>query len=956
MAWHFLGTQDELLGEGKIKAITVENTPIALYRIDGQYFATNNICTHQTALLSEGFLEDGCIECPLHQGRFDVRTGKALCAPLKEDLQTYLVKADDEGVFIDITQSAAINEKPVGEEKKAVSAAVGKFVIVGGGQAAASAIDTLRKEGFTGRILVISEEWHVPYERPPLSKDILLGRGGPEVCQLLSHDRLKELSVEFRGGLVAVNMDTDKKALMLSDGSEETYDKLLIATGARPRLPDIPGIDLPHVHVLRSLDDAIALKRLLKKGRRVGIIGGGFIGLEVASVASELEVEAVVIEAGPRILARVLHPLAGLRIHQAAEKQGVRIITSARTLGLRQTTSGIQIELDTGEYPEVDVIVVGIGAQPNIELAHSAGIELGNGIKVDKSCRTSAADVYAAGDVATWPGSNDGRRLESWQNAQEQAIVAAKHMAGDEQAGYDIQPWFWSDQFGMNIQLIGLPSPDHEVIMSENKELSEAAYYLHDGQTLTGVVAFNMPKAIRDGRKWLAQKFSVDDLKKNLETSRKQPDGFNKHCKPGQLIARSGASNMNINDYYIWPKEGSTRIPDWVYTDPYIYEQEVEKIFQGDTWNYVALEAEIPNPGDYVRSHVGPTPVVVSRDDDGEINVFLNRCAHRAAEFCRDLRGNAKEFVCPYHQWSYDLKGNLAGVPFRRGVDGKGGMSKDFKNCDHGLTKLHITTRRGVIFASFSDNMPTLEEYLGEKVLAEFDATFDGRPLKVLGYYKNTLPGNWKLYHENLKDPYHATLLHTFLVTFGLLVAGNKSMMLSDPSGLHGVMASARADGDTVSSEARQEMRSYRDDFSLESSEFLELVPEFDSPWSVTMSTIWPNLIVQRELNTLGVRQIVPNGPNEMVMNWTMFGFEGDSEEMTRHRLRQGNLMGPAGFLGLEDNEAMKFVQDGMKRSVSGEHLVALDPETETGTADTLISESAIRGMYKAWREKLGIS
>jgi anthranilate 1,2-dioxygenase large subunit len=178
--------------------------------------------------------------------------------------------------------------------------------------------------------------------------------------------------------------------------------------------------------------------------------------------------------------------------------------------------------------------------------------------------------------------------------------------------------------------------------------------------------------------------------------------------------------------------------------------------------------------------------------------------------------------------------------------------------------------------------------------------------------------------------------------------------MLADPTGLHGVMASARSDN--VNLDDRKEMRAYREDFKLEDDQLLEYVAEFDSPWTVTMSTIWPNLIVQRELNTLGVRQIVPNGPHEMVMNWTMFGFEGDSEEMLNHRMRQGNLMGPAGFLGLEDNEAMKFVQDGMKRSVAGEHIVELDPDTETGTSDTLISESAIRGMYRSWREILGIA
>jgi apoptosis-inducing factor 3 len=414
-------------------------------------------------------------------------------------------------------------------------------------------------------------------------------------------------------------------------------------------------------------------------------------------------------------------------------------------------------------------------------------------------------------------------------------------------------------------------------------------------------------------------------------------------------------ANPPISGRYVWPKEGLRRIPDWVYTDQTIYEREVEKIFHGRTWNYVALECEVPNAGDFIRSHVGPTPVVVSRAEDGTIAVFENRCAHRGAEFCRELSGNAKEFVCPYHQWSYDLKGNLAGVPFRRGVGGKGGMPADFNNADHGLRKLNVTTHRGVVFASYRDEMESLQDYLGPEILAEFEATFDGRKPTLLGYYRHTLPGNWKLYHENLKDPYHATLLHTFLVTFGLLVAGNKSLMLADPTGRHGVMASAKSDGKAVSSDAKKEMRAYREGMQLAEPRFMDFIDEFDSPWSVTMATIWPNLIIQREMNTLGVRQIVPTGPHEFIMKWTMFGFEGDDEEMTRHRLRQGNLMGPAGFLGLEDNEAIKFVQDGMQRVPNGLHLVELDPAVEAGTADNLISESAIRAMYQHWRSEMGL-
>lgn len=405
-----------------------------------------------------------------------------------------------------------------------------------------------------------------------------------------------------------------------------------------------------------------------------------------------------------------------------------------------------------------------------------------------------------------------------------------------------------------------------------------------------------------------------------------------------------------------WPADALHYIPDWVYTSQQVHDLELDKIFRGRSWNYVALEAEIPNPGDYKRSYVGSTPVVVSRAEDRSINVFENRCAHRGAEFCRHSQGNTKEFVCPYHQWSYDLKGNLQGVPFKRGVNRAGGMPKDFRNEDHGLLKLNVTTRNGVIFASYSDDVEDLETYLTPDILKDFDIVFNGKPLKVLGYYKNELPCNWKMYHENLKDPYHATLLHSFLVVFGLLVAGNESAMIADPvHGRHGTMASAKKEDKyaAVSDENKKEMRSYHEGMRLEDDRFLEYIREFDSPWSVTMQTVWPNLIVQREMNTLGVRQIVPNGPNSMIMLWTMFGYEDDSEEMTQHRLRQGNLMGPAGFLGLEDNEAMKFVQEGVRRSSTDLNVIKLDAN-HIGTANSLISESAIRAMYQYYRGVMG--
>jgi anthranilate 1,2-dioxygenase large subunit len=417
-------------------------------------------------------------------------------------------------------------------------------------------------------------------------------------------------------------------------------------------------------------------------------------------------------------------------------------------------------------------------------------------------------------------------------------------------------------------------------------------------------------------------------------------------------LARNSADALTD---YAWPKDDLQLIPDWIYTSPEIYAREIERIFHGRAWNFVALEAELPEPGSFKRSFVGPTPVVVARDQDGAIRVFENRCAHRGAELCRPYQGRVNEFVCPYHQWTYDLAGNLIGVPFRRGIQKQGGMPKDFKPEEHGLRKLNVTSRRGVVFASFCHDMESLEDYLGSEILTDFDATFDGRKLRILGYYRNTVPANWKMYHENLKDPYHATLLHAFLVNFGLLVAGNKTSMIVDASGRHGTMASAKPENKLkVDEDSKKQMRSFTENMELNDKRFLNFVKEFDSPWSVTMQTIWPNFIVQRELNTLGVRHIVPNGPGEFLMIWTMFGYEGDSEDMTRHRLRQGNLMGPSGFLGLEDNEAMKFVQQGMGRSRSDTNYVALG-DREEGTTHHIITEAAIRSMYRHYRGVMGL-
>ncbi len=396
-----------------------------------------------------------------------------------------------------------------------------------------------------------------------------------------------------------------------------------------------------------------------------------------------------------------------------------------------------------------------------------------------------------------------------------------------------------------------------------------------------------------------------------------------------------------------WPAEGIARVPYWAYSDPEIYAREQARIFCGPSWSYVALEAEIPNAGDWKRTFIGDKPVVVVRDGEGGLNVVENRCAHRGVQFCQRHLGNAPEIVCPYHQWTYDLKGNLIGVPFRRGVRKQGGMPADFDPREHGLRRLKVHARHGVVFASFADVVEPFEAYLGESILKLFDRVFDGRALSILGYSRQLIPANWKLMFENIKDPYHASLLHVFLVSFGLFRADSPSKVQMDPTGRHGALISWK--GEEKKSDDHAEMRAFHEGFKLNDPQMLQPVREFPE-YTVVMTTLWPNLIIQQQSNTLAMRQLVTRGPSEFELAWTFFGYASDDEEMRKRRLRQANLMGPSGFVSADDSEVMKFSQAG----------IAPYPEAagvmEMGGRDWqdephIVTEATIRAFYDYYRK-----
>jgi salicylate 5-hydroxylase large subunit len=400
----------------------------------------------------------------------------------------------------------------------------------------------------------------------------------------------------------------------------------------------------------------------------------------------------------------------------------------------------------------------------------------------------------------------------------------------------------------------------------------------------------------------------------------------------------------------VWPEPGSAQVPNWVYSDPAIYGRELERIFRGSNWNYVALEAELPNPGDFKRSFVGESPVIVVRGDDGAVSVLENRCAHRGSAVCRHHRGHAKEFVCPYHQWTYALDGSLIGVPFRRGYKGVGGMPSDFTMEANGLRQLAVATRHGVIFACFDAAPPPFEAYLGAKMLRYFDRVFDGRTLRVLGYMRQHIASNWKLMNENIKDPYHASLLHVFLATFGLFRIDQKSSVEMDETGRHAVLVNRK--GEQAANEATAEMRSFKAELALKDARLLDVQREFPGEATVVMQTIWPNLIVQQQSNTLAMRHIVPRGPGGHDLHWTFFGYADDAPEMTERRLRQANLMGPAGLVSIDDSEVMMLSQQGVGAYPEAAAIIELGGR-DSQDADHTITEVAIRAFYDHYRRAM---
>jgi apoptosis-inducing factor 3 len=418
--------------------------PVVLVKRGADLFAVGATCTHYGGPLAEGLVVEGTIRCPWHHACFDLRTGEAVGAPALSDLPCFEVITHD--------GRARVGDKRALPVRRLPGPGPSSIVVLGAGAAGAAAVEALRREGYGAPITLIGAELPGPVDRPNLSKDYLAGTAPEDWIPLRPASFYDELGVTRLIGTPVTALDTGRRRITLADQRTLDYDALLLATGAEPIRLSVPGADLPHVHVLRSLADARAIIAAASGTRRAAVIGSSFIGLEVAAALRQRGLEVDVIGRDALPLKRVLGDALGRFVKSVHEQHGVRFHLSA---GPRAIRPG-QVELDSGEVVAADLVVMGVGVRPRTALAEKAGLRVQDGVMVDALMQTSAPGVFAAGDIARYPEARLGAlvRIEHWVVAERQGQAAARAMLGLGRPFRDV-PFFWSVHYDVTLSYVG---------------------------------------------------------------------------------------------------------------------------------------------------------------------------------------------------------------------------------------------------------------------------------------------------------------------------------------------------------------------------------------------------------------------------------------------------------------------------------------------------------------------
>jgi NADPH-dependent 2,4-dienoyl-CoA reductase/sulfur reductase-like enzyme/nitrite reductase/ring-hydroxylating ferredoxin subunit len=455
------------LAEGSIVDGTLHDERVALVRSGGTAFAVGGHCTHYGAPLADGIVTDGSIRCPLHHACFDLRTGAATCAPAMSPIATYdVVEADG------MIRVGAKREAAPAAPRHAANDDVRTIVILGTGAAGTAAADTLRRRGFDGRVVMIGAEDELPYDRPNLSKDYLAGTCGDEWLPIKPREFYKDNEIELMLGHRVSAIDTEARELRTLKGRSPKYDRLLIATGSEAVGLPIATHRLRHVHTLRTLADSRAIIAASQNAKRAVVIGGSFVGLEVAASLRTRGIEVDLVAPSGMVLERIFGPTLSSFIQRLHESNGVRFHLDNSVKAIDPT----HVTLVSGKRIAADLVVVGIGVRPSVAVAQWAGLEIAQGIVVNEFLETSRSGIFAAGDVARWPDRHSGEsvRVEHWNVALRLGQTAARNMLG-EKAPFDAVPFFWSQHYDVAIKYVGQQASWDELSIDGDPDAHDCA-------------------------------------------------------------------------------------------------------------------------------------------------------------------------------------------------------------------------------------------------------------------------------------------------------------------------------------------------------------------------------------------------------------------------------------------------------------------------------------------------
>lgn len=437
------------LADGSMLAGHVGDEAVLLARRGNGFFAIGATCTHYSGPLAHGIVVDDTVRCPWHHACFSLRTGEALRAPALSPVACWMTELRDGMVF---ARSKKEHAAPKLKTSVPSARSPSRIVIIGGGAAGFAAAERLRREQYQGSIVMLSSENAPPVDRPNLSKDYLAGNAPEDWLPLRPDSFYREHGIELRLGATVTRIDVATREVVLADASKVPYDRLLLATGAEPvRLP-LPGMDLPHVHTLRSLADCRAIVERASSARRAVVMGASFIGLEVAASLRARGIEVHVVAPEKRPMERILGREMGDFVRALHEEHGVifRLEDTAVAIDERR------VQLKSGAHIDAELVVAGVGVKPRIFLAQGAGLAIDRGVVVNATLETSAPGIFAAGDIARWPDRHTGEsiRVEHWVVAQRQGQVAALNMLGGD-AVFDAVPFFWSQHYDVPINYVG---------------------------------------------------------------------------------------------------------------------------------------------------------------------------------------------------------------------------------------------------------------------------------------------------------------------------------------------------------------------------------------------------------------------------------------------------------------------------------------------------------------------